>query len=129
MDANAEKLLFALYAEQNAKKPRLGAAAQSIGLAGETLGRAANLLYTGGLVGGVAVKFGEEDETPFSLFVDDIILTRRGVAHVDAALGLKASASSIQKLRAVLGKASVPGWEKVKAIAEIALKDHMETGQ
>lgn len=127
MDPNAEKLLYALYAEQNGKKPRLGSAALGVGLAGDTLGRAANHLYTAGLVGGVTVKFGDDDASPAVFTVDDIILTRRGAAHIEKALGIKANASAIQKLQAIIGKASAPGWENVKEIAAKALKDHMES--
>ena len=128
IDANAEKLLFALYAEWSGKKPLLGPAAQSMGLTGEALGRAVNALYTAGLVGGVTVKFGDEDQAPVALSVDDIILTRRGAAHIEAALGIKDTNSSIQKLQKIIAKASTPGWEGVKDIAAKALKDHMEAG-
>lgn len=128
MDTNAEKLIYALYAEINAKKPHLSAAAQNIGLAGEVLGRAVNSLYAAGLISGVSVKFGDEDETPFAFEPEHITLTRRGTAYVESALDLKGSASSIQKLNKVIAKAAAPGWEGVKAVAEKALKEHMETG-
>lgn len=128
MDPSAEKLLLALCAEQNAKKPQMNAAAQSMGLTGEALGRAVNTLYAGRLISGVSVKFGDEDDNPATVITDNIILTRRGAAHVDEILGLSAEASAIQKLRKIAAKATEPGWEGVKAIAERALKEHMETG-
>ncbi|MDT8903212.1 hypothetical protein [Anaeroselena agilis] len=128
MDDNTEKLLYTLYAERNAKKPQMSAAAQSMGLAGEALGRAVNVLYTAGLISGVTVKFGEDDANPVAVATDDIILTRRGVALVDKALGLDDYSSAIQKLRAVIAKAAAPGWEGVKAIANKALQDHFQTG-
>lgn len=128
MDANAEKLLYTLYAERNAQKPQMSAAAQSMGLAGETLGRAVNALYTAGLISGVTVKFGEDDDSPVVFATDNIILTRRGAAHVEEALGLDDYSSAIQKLRAIVAKAAAPGWEGVKVIAEKALEDHFQTG-
>lgn len=128
MDANAEKLLYALYAERNAKKPQMSAAAQSMGLAGEALGRAVNALYTAGLISGVTVKFGEEDDNPVAFVTDNIILTRRGAAHVEETLGLDDDSSAIQKLRAILVKAAAPEWEHVKAIAAKALEDHYQPG-
>ncbi len=92
MNTDAEKLLFALYAEQNAKRPHMSAAAQSIGLTGETLGRAVNALYVARLISGVSVKFGDEDETPAAVTTDNIILTRRGADNIDKALGIDAEA-------------------------------------
>lgn len=128
MDDNAEKLLFALYAEQNAKKPQMNATAQNMGLAGEAIGRAVNSLFAARLISGVAVKFGDEDESPFSVATDNVTLTRRGAAHVESALGIDAEASSIGKLRKIVAHAAAPGWEKIREIAEKALKEHMETG-
>lgn len=128
MDVNAEKLLLALYAELNAKKPQMNAAAQNMGLAGDTLGRAVNALYAARLVSGVSVKFGDEDENPATVITDNITLTRRGAAQGDKLLGLDAEASAIQKLRNIVARAAEPGWEGVKAIAERALKEQMETG-
>ncbi len=128
MDVNAEKILFALYAEQNAKKPQLSATVQNMGLAGEALGRAVNSLYATQLISGVTVKFGDDDKVPFAVTTDNIILTRRGAGHVETALEIKASASPIQKLRAIVAYAAAPGWEEVKAIAAKALQEHMEAG-
>jgi hypothetical protein len=128
MDANAEKILFAIYAEQNAKKPQTNATVQNMGLEGEVLGRAVNSLYAARLISGVTVKFGDEDETPFAVATDNILITRRGATRVETALELKASASAIQKLRAIAAFAAAPGWEEVRKIAERALKEHMEAG-
>ncbi len=128
MDANAEKLLYTLYAERNAKKPQMNVAAQSMGLAGETLGRAVNALYAAGLISGVTVKFGEDDDNPVAFATDNIILTRRGAARVEEALGLDDYSSAIQKLRAIIAKAAAPGWEGVKDIADKALQDHFQAG-
>lgn len=127
MDENAEKLLIALFAERNGKKAQLGAAAQSTGLAGDALGRAVNSLYTQGLVGGVAVKFGDSDDQPVTFSTEDIILTRRGVAFAEEMLGVTPSASSIQILQKVIARAEAPGWEWVREIADKALKEHLET--
>jgi hypothetical protein len=126
MDVNAEKLLYTLYAEKSAKKPQMNAAAQSIGLAGEALGRAVNSLYAAGLVSGVTVKFGEEDDNPVAFATDNIILTRRGAGHVEKALNLDEDSSAIQRLKAVVAKAAAPGWEGVRAIAEKALQEYYQ---
>ena len=125
MDTNAEKLLYTLYAERHGKAPQMFAAAQSMGLAGDTFGRAVNSLYASGLISGVTVKFGDEDAAPVAVTTDSITLTRRGTAYVEKALGLDPEASPISKLRKIITVASAPGWEGVKAIAEKALQDHM----
>ncbi len=125
MDTNAEKLLYTLYAERNGKAPQMFAAAQSIGLAGDALGRAANALYAAGLISGITVKFGDEDDAPVAFTTDSIALTRRGTAYVEKALSLDPDDSPIGKLRKIIALASAPGWEGVKAIAEKALKDQV----
>ncbi|HMM22660.1 MAG TPA: hypothetical protein PKA10_18230 [Selenomonadales bacterium] len=126
MDGNAEKYLMALYAETNNKRPRLANVGLELGLEQEELGRAANSLYTAGLVGGVVVRFGDDDASPVLATVENIVLTRRGAHYVEKALGLKSTASSIQRLQKIIAIASKPGWERVKGIAENALQEHMQ---
>jgi hypothetical protein len=125
MDTNAEKLLYTLYAERNGKSPQMFAAANNMGFAGDALGRAVNVLYAAGLISGVTVKFGDADAAPPVVTTDNIALTRRGVAHVEKALGLDPDASPIAKLRKIIALASAPGWEGVKATADKALQDQM----
>lgn len=117
---------MALYAETNNKRPRLANVGLELGLEQEELGRAANSLYTAGLVGGVVVRFGDDDASPVLATVENIVLTRRGAHYVEKALGLKSTASSIQRLQKIIAIASKPGWERVKGIAENALQEHMQ---
>lgn len=128
MDTNAEKLLFALYAERSSKKPQMNTVTQNMGLTGDILGRTVNALYTAGLISGVTIKFGDEDDHTIAFATDNILLTRRGAAYVEKSLNLNATASVIQKLRKIIAKAASPEWKEVKAIAEKALQELMETG-
>lgn len=126
MDGNAEKYLMALYAESNNKRPRLANVGIELGLKQEDLGRAANSLYTAGLVGGVVVRFGDDDTSPVFATVENIVLTRRGAKYIENSLGLKPIASSIQKLQKIIAISSKPDWDRVKSIAEKALQEHMQ---
>lgn len=125
MNEVAGMVLFALYAEANAKKPVLANVLKELKLESEELGRAVNSLYVGRLVAGVTVKFGEDDNSPVLFSTEDIVLTRRGVKQAEADLGLKPSASQIQKLQKLVKLAEQRRWPEVKAIAAKSLQEQM----
>lgn len=126
MQVNAEKVLFALYAEANGRKPHMSDINKRLGLGQEAFGRAINMLYSTGLISGVTVRFGEDDANPVLVSVEDILLTRRGVKYAEKAFGIAATNSSIGKLQKVIEKAQERGWSEIKVIAANELAELMK---
>jgi hypothetical protein len=123
---NAEKILLVLYTETNSKKPQMASVNQTLKLSAEDFGRAVNILYVIKFISGVTVRFGEEDNNPVMVSVDNILLTRRGATYVEGLLNVKTVASQIQKLQRVIEKAKERGWDDVKELAAKALEEYMQ---
>jgi hypothetical protein len=126
MQENAEKLLVALYAESNGRKPHLSGINSRLGFEEQVFGRAVNLLYGAGLISGVVVRFGDDDESPVLVSVEDVLLTRRGAHYAEKALGIAATNSPIGKLQRIIELAAERGWSEVKAIADSELAELMK---
>ncbi len=120
MQASAEKVLVALYIEANSKKPQPASLHTRLTMEEEAFGRAVNLLYGAGMVGGVVVRFGDEDDLPVVVSTEDLLLKRRGVVYVEKALGLSAGTSLPDKLERIIGAAERNGWEDVAVMAREA---------
>lgn len=127
MQENAEKVLFALYAEANGRKPHMSDINIRLGLEQQVFGRAINMLYSAGLISGVTVRFGEDDANPVLISVEDILLTRRGAKYAEKTLGIAAANSPIGKLQKVMEKAQERGWNEIKAIAANELAELMKS--
>jgi hypothetical protein len=117
---NAEKVLVALYIEANNKKPQPAHVNIRLDLAEEDFGRAVNLLYGAGMIGGVVIRFGEADDHPVQVIIEDLLLKRRGAKYVEKALNLAAEASLLSKLRKIIDTAREKGWKDIGVMAEEA---------
>ena len=126
MQENAAKLLVALYAEAHGKRPQLAHVNTRLKLEEQQFGRAVNALYVAGLISGVSVSFGDDDEHPMQVAVEDILLTRKGRKYVEKLLNIGAKSSHIGKLQKVVEVALARNWTEVVGMAATALADHTQ---
>jgi len=126
MQENAEKLLVALYAEVNSKKPHLANINIQLGFEQQILGRAVNTLYSAGLISGVEIIFGDEDTSPTIAAIEDILITRRGAHYVEQSLQINANSSRAVKLQVIITEAQARGWNDVKAVAINAMAEFLQ---
>jgi len=129
MQENAEKLLFALYAEAGSKKPQLANINKQLGFEQQALGRAVNTLYAAGLISGVVIIFGDEDRSPERVDIDAILLNRRGVKYVEQAVNINTDSSLTEKLQKIIAKAQDRGWKEVQTVAAQALAEYKSNQQ
>mgnify|MGYP000492098108 CR=1 FL=1 len=124
MRLEAEKLLFTIYAEINSISPVMeGITADRLGFDRETFNRALNILYTGGYISGVEIKFGDEETQDAAVSYSNALLTRKGAEYVEGLTGLDADMSKLDKLKLLHRKALEWGWQEVAALAEQAIKE------
>lgn len=125
MREEAEKLLVTIYTEINSVAPVMDSInAEVLGMDQELFNRALNILYTGGFISGVSIKFGDEDDKLPVVAYSDALLSKSGAHYVEDKAGLDAALPKLDKLQLLAQKAQEWGWQEVAAIIGQAIQEY-----
>ncbi|MBP2645447.1 MAG: hypothetical protein H6Q75_887 [Firmicutes bacterium] len=117
MEENEEKVLLALYSQINSGQKQAKVFDKALKLAEEATARAVGWLYSEDYISGVQVRFGEDEQKPFLVTVDNIALTGKGDDYIKQLLDLAEPLSKGEIRRRIIKRAENKGWADVAALA------------
>jgi hypothetical protein len=124
MREEAAKLLVCIYTEVNSVVPVMDSITPAmLGMEQEVFNQALNILYTGGFISGVSIKFGDEDDKPPVVAYSDALLTKSGAHYVESEVGLDPDLPKLDKLQLLEKKAQEWGWHEVAADIAKAIRE------